>query len=243
MRENQWVAGSLQQYRRDVDGAVRKCVHQVVQFGAGHVSAVHLANQERYGTVSPTEFAYSRNLRGYPLGVSQSRARRTPGKGDDKRVEIKGDPAFFRRINYLAVAVGFVVAMVVYLVLGSLVVTPDGQLSQSSGAYFAVSVLAMFCGGLAAGMIEPKYGVLNGPLVAVIYIFVGFILTFNAELAKVKIVGPLGLGPMRVDRVFAADVPQLFFASLGGWVAGQIELRVRAPRRRASSGKGPGSQG
>ena len=53
-----------------------------------------------------------------------------------------------------------------------------------------------------------------------------------------KIVGPLGLGPMRVDRVFAADVPQLFFASLGGWVAGQIDLRVRGPRRRATGGKG-----
>jgi putative membrane protein (TIGR04086 family) len=169
--------------------------------------------------------------------VSASRAKRAPSQRSDKRVEIKGDPAFFRRINYLAVAVGFVVAMAVYLVLGSLVVTPDGQLAMNPGAYFAVSVVAMFAGGLAAGMIEPKYGVLNGPLVAVIYIMVGFVLTFNSELVRVKIVGPLGLGPMRVDRVFAADVPQLFFASLGGWVAGQIELRVRGPRRRASGGK------
>lgn len=155
-------------------------------------------------------------------------------------MEIKGDPAFFRRINYPAVGVGFAVAMVVYLVLGSLVPSPGGQLAASSGAYFAVSVVAMFSGGLAAGMVEPKYGVLNGPLVAVIYIFVGFILTFNAELARVKIVGPLGLGPMRVDRVFAADIPQLFFASLGGYVAGMIEKRVRAPRRSRSDGKDPG---
>jgi hypothetical protein len=172
------------------------------------------------------------------LGVSVPRVKRAPSERDESRVEIKGDPAFFRRINYLAVAVGFAVAMVVYLVLGSLVVTPTGQLAANSGAYFSVSVVAMFAGGLAAGMIEPKYGVLNGPLVAVIYIMVGFLLTFNSELARVKIVGPLGLGPMRVDRVFAADVPQLFFASLGGWVAGQIELRVRGPRRRASGGKG-----
>ena len=153
-------------------------------------------------------------------------------------MEIKGDPAFFRRINYAAVAAGFIAAMAVYLVLGSLLVTPSGQLAGNSGAYFAVSVLAMFVGGLTAGMIEPKYGVLNGPLVAVIYIMVGFVVTFNAELARVKIVGPLGLGPMRVDRVFAADVPQLFFASLGGYVAGFIEQRVRAPRRQAR-GKSP----
>ena len=153
-------------------------------------------------------------------------------------MEIKGDPAFFRRINYPAVVAGFVAAMLVYLVLGSLLVTPNGQLADNPGAYFAVSVLAMFVGGLTAGMIEPKYGVLNGPLVAVIYIMVGFILTFNSELARVKIVGPLGLGPMRVDRVFAADIPQLFFASLGGYVAGFIEQRVRAPRRQAG-GKGP----
>lgn len=155
-------------------------------------------------------------------------------------MEIKGDPAFFRRINYLAVAVGFAVAMAVYLVLGSLVPSPGGQLAASSGAYFAVSVVAMFSGGLAAGMIEPKYGVLNGPLVAVIYIMVGFVLTFNAELVKVKIVGPLGLGPMRVDRVFAADVPQLFFASLGGYVAGFIEQKIRAPRRARTNGTDAG---
>ena len=162
--------------------------------------------------------------------------------GGQKRVEIKGDPAFFRRINYGAVAIGFAVAMLVFLGLGSLVPSPGGQLAASSGAYFAVSVVAMFSGGLAAGMREPKYGVLNGPLVAVIYIFVGFILTFNAELAKVKIVGPLGLGPMRVDRVFAADIPQLFFASLGGYVAGMIEQRIRAPRRSKSHGKDAGSK-
>ena len=139
-------------------------------------------------------------------------------------------------------ALGFAVAMAVYLVLGSLIPSPHGQLAASSGAYFAVSVVAMFSGGLAAGMREPKYGVLNGPLVAVIYIFVGFILTFNSELARVKIVGPLGLGPMRVDRVFAADLPQLFFASLGGYVAGMIEQKVRAPRRRKGNGKGADRQ-
>jgi putative membrane protein (TIGR04086 family) len=170
-------------------------------------------------------------------GTSTRRQNQAPGS---RRVEIKGDPAFFRRINYGAVAIGFAVAMVVFLVLGSLVPSPDGQLAASSGAYFAVSVVAMFSGGLAAGMREPRYGVLNGPLVAVIYIMVGFVLTFNSELARVKIVGPLGLGPMRVDRVFAADVPQLFFASLGGYVAGMIEQRIRAPRRSKEHGKGPG---
>ncbi|MFN2464487.1 MAG: hypothetical protein ABR573_11380 [Candidatus Dormibacteria bacterium] len=169
-------------------------------------------------------------------------ARKPRPTAESKRVEIKGDPAFFRRINYPAVALGFVVAMAVFLGLGSLVPAPSGQLAASSGAYFAVSVVAMFSGGLAAGMLEPKYGVLNGPLVAVIYIFVGFILTFNSELARVKIVGPLGLGPMRVDRVFAADIPQLFFASLGGYVAGMIERRVRAPRRGREDGKGTDRQ-
>ncbi len=172
--------------------------------------------------------------------MSAQRAKQVPRKPPEKRVEIKGDPAFFRRINYPAVAVGFAVAMVIFLVLGSLIPSPHGQLAASSGAYFAVSVIAMFSGGLAAGMIEPKYGVLNGPLVAVIYIFVGFLLTFNAELQQVKIVGPLGLGPMRVDRVFAADVPQLFFASLGGYVAGMIEQRFRAGRRLKRDRVDPG---
>jgi putative membrane protein (TIGR04086 family) len=172
--------------------------------------------------------------------VSAQRAKPAPRKPQQKRVEIRGDPAFFRRINYRAVAAGFVVAMVIFLVLGSLIPSPGGQLAASSGAYFAVSVIAMFSGGLAAGMIEPKYGVLNGPLVAVIYIFVSFLLTFNAELQQVKIVGPLGLGPMRVDRVFAADVPQLFFASLGGYVAGMIEQRSRSARPPRRDGIDPG---
>ena len=159
---------------------------------------------------------------------------------DAKRVEIKGDPAFFRRINYPAVAAGIAVAMAIYLLLGALVQAPGGALASQSGAYFAVSVVAMYAGGLTAGMIEPKYGVLNGPLVAVVYILVSFVVTFFHELQVVKVVGPLGLGPMRVDRVFAADIPQLFFSTLGGYTAGLIEQRFRAPRRKASRGKRAG---
>jgi hypothetical protein len=159
---------------------------------------------------------------------------------DAKRVEIKGDPAFFRRINYPAVAAGIAVAMAIYLLLGALVQAPGGALASQSGAYFAVSVVAMYAGGLTAGMIEPKYGVLNGPLVAVVYILVSFVVTFFHELQLVKVVGPLGLGPMRVDRVFAADIPQLFFSTLGGYTAGLIEQRFRAPRRKASRGRRAG---
>ncbi len=176
--------------------------------------------------------------------MSQRTARRAGGGrvgADAKRIDIKGDPAFFRRINYLAVIAGFVVAMVVYLLLGALVRAPGGALASESGAYFAVSVLAMYAGGLTAGTIEPKYGVLNGPLVAVLYILVSFLITFFHEVQLVKVVGPLGLGPMRVDRVFAADIPQLFFSTLGGYTAGVIEQRFRGPRRRAN--RGPGSGG
>ncbi|MDQ6749101.1 MAG: hypothetical protein M3010_13480 [Candidatus Dormibacteraeota bacterium] len=89
--------------------------------------------------------------------MSAQRAKQVPRKPPEKRVEIKGDPAFFRRINYPAVAVGFAVAMVIFLVLGSLIPSPHGQLAASSGAYFAVSVIAMFSGGLAAGMIEQRF--------------------------------------------------------------------------------------
>ena len=140
-------------------------------------------------------------------------------------MEIKGDPAFFRRINYRAVLLGFVVAMVVYIVLSGLLVGNDKSFDSSYGLYFGISVVAMYAGGLTAGMIEPKYGVLNGPLVAVLFIFVSWLVTFNSELQQVKIVGPFGLGPMRVDRVFATDLPQLFFSSLGGLTAGLIEQR------------------
>ena len=175
--------------------------------------------------------------------MSQRTAKRG-GRGrvgtDAKRIEIKGDPAFFRRINYRAVIAGFAVAMLVYLVLGALAQAPGGALASQSSAYFAISVVAMYAGGLTAGMIEPKYGVLNGPLVAVLYILISFFVTFFHELQLVKIVGPLGLGPMRVDRVFAADIPQLFFSTLGGYTAGWIEQRFRAPRRKADRGRGPG---
>jgi putative membrane protein (TIGR04086 family) len=159
----------------------------------------------------------------------------------DPRVEIKGDPAFFRRINYRAVGLGFLVALAVYLGVGYLaqlfLVSPHDSVSTQNAIYSSVTFLALFCGGLAAGMVEPKYGVLNGPLVAVIFIFVSLLLTFQHELDLVKVVGPLGLGPMRVDRVFATDLPQLFFSSLGGMTAGLIEQRSR---RRRAAGKADG---
>jgi len=156
----------------------------------------------------------------------------------DKRVEIKGDPVFFRRINYPAVLAGFAVALFIYLVLAGLLTPGGASFDQSYGVYFSVSVVAMYAGGLVAGMIEPKYGVLNGPLVAVLFIAISGILTFNSELQRVKIVGPFGLGPMRVDRVFATDLPQLFFSSLGGYTAGWIEQRFRRPRRQQKKGNG-----
>jgi hypothetical protein len=154
-------------------------------------------------------------------------------------IEIKGDPAFFRRINYPAVGAGIVVALAVYTLVGYAVqltlVSPHDPAGVQDAVYSSVDFLALFCGGLTAGMIEPKYGVLNGPLVAVVFIFGGLVATFFTELNQVKVVGPLGLGPMRVDRVFLTDVPQLFFASLGGLVAGLIERRFRRPR--AARGK------
>ena len=103
----------------------------------------------------------------------------------------------------------------------------------------SISFLAMYCGGLTAGMIEPKYGVLNGPLVAVLYIAVGAFLTLNFELQLAKVVGPLGLGPMRVDRVFLTDIPLLFFSSFGGYTAGLIEQW--GARRRKGGGGGTDS--
>jgi len=169
--------------------------------------------------------------------MSQPTAGRSARVGTDaKRIEIKGDPAFFRRINYPAVGAGFAVAMLVYLVLGALVRAPGGALASESFAYFGVSMLAMFTGGLVAGIVEPKYGVLNGPLVAVLYIVLSFLVGALPQLHLGSVVGPLGLGPMRVDRVFAADIPQLVFSTLGGYAAGWIEQRFRAPRRMASRG-------
>jgi hypothetical protein len=170
---------------------------------------------------------------------------RAAKRQDPPLVEIKGDPAFFRRINYLAVLVGFLVAAAVYVGVGFAIqavglVTVHDSVNVQDGVYSSVDFLALFCGGLAAGMIEPKYGVLNGPLVAVIFILVGLFLTFRSELDLVKVVGPLGLGPMRVDRVFLTDIPQLFFASLGGMVAGFIDQRFgsRAAADRAARESG-----
>jgi hypothetical protein len=174
-----------------------------------------------------------------------ARARAAAGI-PEKRVEIKGDPAFFRRINYKAVGAGFVVAAAVYLVFSILLAAPGGVTNSSFAEFFGVSAVAMYAGGLTAGMIEPKYGVLNGPLVAVVFIFVSFVLTFVSEIQQVKVVGPLGLGPMRVDKVFATDLPQLFFSSLGGLTAGMIDQRFRRPGGRDQGGRpnrGPGSQG
>ena len=146
----------------------------------------------------------------------------------DRTIEVKGDPAFFRRVNVPAVLAGFAVALLVYLGLIGLLAGPGGS---QVNLYFGVSAVAMYAGGLTAGTIEPKYGVLNGPLVAVLFIAVSAILTFSNELELVQKVGPFGLGPMRVDKVFATDIPQLLFSTLGGLTAGWIERGYRAPRR------------
>jgi len=160
-----------------------------------------------------------------------SRAQRRP----PRQVEIKGDPAFFRRINYKAVAAGFVVALVVNAVLVALLGSAQVNL------YFGITMVAMYAGGLTAGLIEPKYGVLNAPLVAVLFIVVTGVLTMFSEFQLVKLVGPLGLGPMRVDKVFEADIPILFFSSLGGLTAGWIDQRVRSGPGTTKRGDGSNS--
>jgi hypothetical protein len=167
------------------------------------------------------------------LGEAVSRraasSQRVPARKPERAIEIKGDPAFFRRINYGAVAAGFAVALVLYVGLVYLsqffLLRAGDPFEKAIDVYAGISFIAMFAGGLTAGLIEPKYGVLNGPIVAVLFILVTWGVTFNHELELVKVVGPFGLGPMRVDRVFATDLPQLAFASLGGFAAGMLAQR------------------
>jgi hypothetical protein len=162
------------------------------------------------------------------LSRRAANSRQRPGKPQGG-IEIKGDPAFFRRINYPAVGAGFVVALLVWVALVFLaqvtVLGPHDSFAKYMDIWVGISFLALFCGGLAAGLFEPKYGVLNGSLVAVVFIFVTWVITFDHELEAVKVVGPLSLGPMRVDKVFATDLPQLFFATIGGFTAALLEQR------------------
>ncbi len=67
---------------------------------------------------------------------------------------------------------------------------------------------------------------------------ISFLVGFFPGLHLAGVAGPLGLGPMPIDRVFAADIPQLLFSTLGGYTAGWIEQKVRAPRRMADRGQG-----
>jgi hypothetical protein len=166
-----------------------------------------------------------------------------PRQGGQGPIEIRGDPAFFRRINYPAVGAGFLVALVVWVVMVYLaqfvILGPNDPFGKYVDVWTGISFFALFCGGLTAGLFEPKYGVLNGSLVAVAFIFVTWIVTFNSELQAVKVVGPFGLGPMRVDKVFATDLPQLIWATAGGFTAGFLEQRARA--RRAAPSRDGGS--
>jgi hypothetical protein len=176
------------------------------------------------------------------VAMSQrSGSARAAARKRERQVEIKGDPAFFKRINYPAVAAGFLAALVVYVGVVYLsqffLLSPSDSFSKAVDVYAGTSFIALYVGGLVAGLIEPKYGVLNGPLVAVLFILVTWLVTFNDELVRVKIVGPFGLGPMRVDRVFATDLPQLAFSSLGGFTAGMF-AQWRAARRAKARADG-----
>ena len=50
-----------------------------------------------------------------PTTPRRSGSARAAARKRERQVEIKGDPAFFKRINYPAVAAGFLAALVVYV--------------------------------------------------------------------------------------------------------------------------------
>src|SRR5258708_32579508 len=86
-----------------------------------------------------SSFAEAASTRGgYPSEMSQPTARRSARAGTDaNRIEIKGDPAFFRRFNYPAVAAGFVWARLVDPRLGRSVGARGGPPHPQAVAEFA----------------------------------------------------------------------------------------------------------
>jgi hypothetical protein len=131
-------------------------------------------------------------------------------------------------ISWKGVAIGSLVALALSLVLGR-VTAPF--LETNLGAQASMLFGSMFIGGLVAGKIAGRAGVIQGVAMAVIFILIGASLKAYVEIDLATQYGPHVLGPMDMGGLILGDLIHLLGACTGGWLADTLGTReARTPR-------------
>jgi hypothetical protein len=120
-------------------------------------------------------------------------------------------------IRWPAVLVGFVVAALIGMVLGTLAQRLAGI--ENPGMLASLEFIALLAGGFVAGRLGGQLGVLQGVAVAVLFILVAASLKAWWEIDLATRYGPQVLGPMDMGGLILGDLIHLVGACLGGWLA------------------------
>jgi hypothetical protein len=130
-------------------------------------------------------------------------------------------------IRWPAVLLGFVVAALVGVLLGS-----GARFAgiENPGSQASLEFFALLVGGYVAGRLGGRVGVMQGLAVAVIFILVSASIKAWWEIDLASRFGPQVLGPMDMGGLILGDLVHLTGACAGGWLADIGRPRVEQPR-------------
>jgi hypothetical protein len=132
-------------------------------------------------------------------------------------------------IRWQAVAVGFLFAVLLALIMG--IALGRLPVDENPGVLAVPSFIALFAGGYVAGRIGGRAGVAHGVAVAVVYIFVAASIKALQELVLAAQWGPFAIGPMNMGGLLLGDLIHLTAATLGGWLAETHVVGARSASR------------
>jgi hypothetical protein len=125
-------------------------------------------------------------------------------------------------ISWKGVAIGSLVALGLSMAMGRLTAP---TLQTNLGAQASMLFAAMFVGGLVAGKIAGRMGVIQGMAIAVIFILIGASIKAYVEIDMATQFGPQVLGPMDMGGLILGDLIHLLGACTGGWLADSLAAR------------------
>ena len=129
-------------------------------------------------------------------------------------------------IRWPAVLLGFVVAAVLGVILGTAARQFAGI--ENPGTLASLEFVALMAGGYVAGRLGGRVGVMQGVAVAAIFILVAASAKAWWEIDLASRFGPGVLGPMDMGGLILGDLVHLTGACAGGWLA---DLQRAAPER------------
>jgi hypothetical protein len=132
-------------------------------------------------------------------------------------------------IRWSAVLVGFVVAALLGVLLGTLARQVAGV--ENPGTLASLEFVALMAGGYVAGRLGGRVGVIHGVAVAAIFILVAASIKAWWEIDLATRFGPGVLGPMDMGGLILGDLVHLTGACVGGWLADRHNPGFEQPGR------------